>query len=95
MKSNKTEIYCILNAILFGVILNLLLPLFFKHFATAEEIKPPNGATSLSLKGQFMHMMVHHNQVPLMSSIIVALIVGLSVFMGYKFQPVEHLIKYI
>ena len=53
--------------------------------ATPEEIKPPLGANSLSMKSQFMHMMVHHNQVPFMSSIIVGLIVGLSVLISSQF----------
>ena len=70
----------ILKACVFGIILNLVLPFILKPFATPQEIKPPNGAASLSYKGQFMHMMVHHNQVPFMSSLIIALIVGLSVF---------------
>ena len=52
--------------------------------ATSEEVKPLKGAASLSLKGQFMHMMVHHNQVMLSSSVIIALIVGLSVFGAEK-----------
>jgi hypothetical protein len=30
------------------------------------------------MKGQVVHMLVHHNQVPWTSSIVVALIVGLS-----------------
>ncbi len=70
----------ILKACVVGIILNLVLPFILKPFATPQEIKPPNGAASLSYKGQFMHMMVHHNQVPFMSSLIIALILGLSVF---------------
>ena len=83
------KIYCIFNSIIFGVLLNLILPLILKPFATNEEIKPPNGAKNLSYKGQFMHMMVHHNQVPFMSSFIVALIVGLSVYLGYLVKPTQ------
>ena len=83
MKENKSK--CLQNSVLMGVILNLVLPYLFKQFATQEEIKPPNGAASLSLKGQFMHMMVHHHQVPFMSSFIIALIVGLSVYLGYNY----------
>ena len=83
MKENKTK--CLQNAVLMGIILNLVLPYLLKPFATKEEIKPPNGAASLSLKGQFMHMMIHHNQVPFMSSMIIALIVGLSVYLGYYY----------
>ena len=57
--------------------------------ATEEEISPPNGAENLSLKGQFVHMMVHHNQVPFMSSLIIALIVGLSIYLGYVLEPMK------
>jgi len=78
--------YIIINSIIYGVILNIILPLVLGPFATEEEKVPPNGAASLSLKSQFMHMMVHHNQVPFMSSVIIAIIVGLSVFLGKQFK---------
>ena len=84
LKPSKEQLRCILNASLYGIILNLILPFIFINFATQEEIKPPKGASQLSVKGQFMHMMVHHNQVPFTSSLIVALIVGLSVYLGYQ-----------
>ena len=80
---------CIINAVLMGVLLNLGLPLVLKPLATPEEVKPPKGAASLSLKGQFMHMMVHHGQVPFMSSVIIAIIVGLSVYLGYLLNPTK------
>lgn len=83
MGVNLSKLKCIGNAVIFAVLLNLLLPLIMKQFANKEEVNPPHGAASLSLKGQFMHMMIHHNQVPFMSSVIVALIVGLSVYLGY------------
>ena len=85
------ERYCIMNAAIMGIILNLVLPLLLTPLATKEEVSPVNGSASLSYKGQFMHMMVHHNQVPLMSSLIVALIVGLSVYLGYRLKLKERL----
>tara|TARA_Y100001935_G_scaffold255363_2_gene267962 strand:- start:3133 stop:3411 length:279 start_codon:yes stop_codon:yes gene_type:complete len=85
--------YCIYNAILLGVILNVVLPYVVGPFATDEEKIPPNGAASLTYKGQFMHMMVHHNQVPVTSSVIIALIVGLSVYLGYVLKPIERVLK--
>ena len=91
----SSEVYCIANAILMGVVLNIVLPLILSPIAKEEEKNPPNGAASLSFKGQFMHMMIHHNQVVFMSSLIIALIVGLSVFLGYKLKPVERLIKLV
>jgi len=90
-----SEVYCIVNAILMGIVLNIVLPLVISPFATDEEKKPPNGAASLSFKSQFMHMMVHHNQVAFMSSLIIALIVGLAVFLGYKLKPLERVMKLI
>ena len=87
------DMNCILNSVIFGIILNLVLPALLKPFATEEEIKPPNGAENLTLKGQFMHMMVHHNQVPFMSSVIIAIIVGLSVYLGYIINPMKYISK--
>jgi hypothetical protein len=80
------ESNCILNSALYGILLNLVLPLILKPFATQQEIKPENGTKNLSYTGQFMHMMVHHSQVPFMSSLIVGLIVGLSVYLNYNFR---------
>tara|TARA_B100002019_G_C21240471_1_gene585232 strand:- start:515 stop:799 length:285 start_codon:yes stop_codon:yes gene_type:complete len=88
------EGYCLANAIFMGVLLNILFSLLFPPFATNEEQKRPQlQAASLPLKGQFMHMMVHHNKILFMSSLIIALIVGLSVFLGYKLKPCERLMK--
>jgi hypothetical protein len=84
---------CIANAVIMGVVLNLVLPLLLTPFATKEEIDPPAGATALCYKGQFMHILVHHKQVPLMSSFIVALIVGLAVYLGYKLKPYESVFR--
>jgi len=58
-----------------AVLLNIMLPMLLQPLATTEEIKPPNGAGSLDFKGQLMHMFVHHAQVPVSSSVIVAVIV--------------------
>ena len=70
--------------VIVSVVLNLVLPVFFTPFASPEEIKPTSGAENLSFKGQFMHMLVHHGQVPFTSSLIIALVVGLSVVLGKR-----------
>ena len=69
-----------------ALLINLILPYILKPFATKNEIKPPNGAHNLSFKEQLMHMFVHHAQVPLTSSIIIAVIVSLSVYLSYQFE---------
>tara|TARA_B100001250_G_scaffold12545_1_gene10934 strand:+ start:66 stop:317 length:252 start_codon:yes stop_codon:yes gene_type:complete len=71
-----------LKAAIVGIVLNVLLPFILTPLATPEEVKPQGGAGSLSFKGQFMHMMVHHNQVMVTSSLIIALIVYLSVMLA-------------
>ena len=85
----KSVSSCVINACLYAVIINLVLPFVAKPFATPEEIKPPNGAGNLSFKSQVMHMLVHHAQVPITSSIIIVLIVGLSITLGYRFKILQ------
>tara|TARA_Y100000591_G_scaffold332494_1_gene370032 strand:- start:2184 stop:2432 length:249 start_codon:yes stop_codon:yes gene_type:complete len=80
MKAVKYSLY----AALIGVVLNVVLSYILSPFATKEEIKPPNGAANLSFKEQIMHMLVHHKQVMITSSLIVALLVGLSTFFALK-----------
>jgi len=75
---------CIRDSVIIAVLLNLLLPAIVKPYATPEEIKPPHGADKLPFKSQIVHMLVHHAQVPITSSLIIAAIVGLSVFLHYK-----------
>jgi len=64
------------------VLLNLILPTLAKPLANKDEISPPNGAGNLSFKGQVMHMLVHHGQVPLTSSLIVALLVIIALYLS-------------
>ena len=84
---------CIMNAVFFAIVLNIVLPILLSPFATQEEIKPKDGAASLPMKSQFMHMMVHHQQVPITSSFIVALIVALAIILGYSLKPSETIMK--
>ena len=78
------EVKCAGISSIIAVLLNLILPYLVKGYATKEEIKPKNGTNTLSLKGQLMHMMVHHAQVPLSSSIIIFTITFLAIVIGYK-----------
>ena len=75
----------LIKPIMIGVGINLVLPQIVKPIATPDEIKPPTGnAKDLSFKSQLVHIMVHHTQVPISSSIIVGAIVGLSVYLAKK-----------
>ena len=77
----------LLKPVMIGVAINIVLPMIVKPFATPDEIKPPTGnAKDLNMKQQIIHMMVHHAQVPVSSSIIVGTIVGLSVFISGKIK---------
>ena len=77
----------LIKPVIIGVGINLVLPMIVKPFATPEEIKPPTGnAGDLNFKQQLVHIMVHHTQVPISSSIIVGTIVGLSVYLAGKIK---------
>ena len=67
---------------LIGVLLNIILAYVLSPLATKNELKPPNGAQNLNFKSQIMHMLVHHKQVIFTSSLIIALLVGLSVYLA-------------
>ena len=73
-----------LKAAAIGVVLNVVLSYALSPFATEDEIKPPNGAKNLSFKSQIMHMLVHHKQVMLTSSLIIAVVVGLSCWLACR-----------
>ena len=75
----KFDAKLVLLAVLVGIVVNLVLPFALKPLATQDQIKPPNGAENLPFFDQLMHMFVHHAQVPLTSSLIVAVIVLVSV----------------
>jgi len=70
---------------LVGVFLNIVLSLGLSPFATSQQIKPPNGAANLDLFSQIMHMLVHHKQVLLVSSLIIFVLVYLSVEISKQF----------
>ena len=87
------QIYIIMNIDIPGtikltiiaVILNLIIPHAFEKMASHHEVKPPKGAHKLSMKSQLMHIFVHHAQIPISGSIIVALIVILSKIIADNF----------
>jgi len=85
----KSGLKCVINACIYAVVLNIILPTIVKPYATKEEINPPNGADKLSFKSQLMHMLVHHGQVPLTSSLIIIVIVSLSITLGYNFKILQ------
>lgn len=76
----------VFNSVNVAMLLNLVLPFIVKPFATETQIKPPNGAGKLSFYDQIIHMLVHHAQVPLTSSLIIGIIVGLSVFISKTYD---------
>lgn len=87
------EIVVAISASIFAVILNIVLPLILKPMATPEEVAPVDGPGSLDVKGQFMHMMVHHAETPITSSLIVGVIVFLSVLLTSKITVFTNIIN--
>ena len=80
MRSQKL----IMTSVVVSVLLNIVLSLVASPFATKDQVKPPNGAANLPFLSQIMHMLVHHKQVMLSSSLIVALLVGISCWIACR-----------
>jgi len=73
-----------LKTAVIGVLLNVVLAYALSPFASKEEVKPPNGASNLPFKSQIMHMLVHHKQVIVSSSLIIALLTGISCWIACR-----------
>ena len=72
--------YYILGPVIIAIMINIIVPNIVKKFATEKQITPPEGAHKLSYFDQLIHMFVHHAQVPLTSSVIIAVIVSVSIY---------------
>lgn len=76
----------LVKAALVAVILNVALPFVIAPFASEKEKNACIKDKQLNLKEKFMVMLLHHKEMPAMSSAIVALVVVLSVVIGEKMR---------
>jgi len=74
----------LVNSVIYAIILNVAISFAIDFIATEKEKKPPNGANNLNFKEQIIHMFVHHKQVIFASTMIVAVVVGLSIAFAQK-----------
>ena len=74
----------IVKAALVSVILNLILPLILYPFATEREQNACIKDVDLNIKERFMVMLLHHKHMPVMSSIIIALVITISILIGER-----------
>ena len=85
-RASPREMKISLYAGLIGVLLNIVLSAAVMPFATSDQITPPNGAENLSYFSQFIHMLVHHNQVVLTSSLIIFKLVYISTIVSLSIR---------
>ena len=74
------EFKCIINAMFFAILLNLVLPILADYLP-------------MNKSNEYFKMLAHHKMTPVSSSVIVVIITGLSVYLGYLFKPYEHAMK--
>ena len=79
---NNKQMKFLLCVVAVSVVLNIVLPMLAAQVASPEQAHPSVSPAELSLVDQVVHMFVHHSQVPVTSSIIVAAIVAISVCLG-------------
>jgi len=76
------EFKCIINASIFAILLNLVLPILVDYLPVNKS-------------NEYFKMLSHHKMTPVSSSVIVAVITGLAVYLGYLVKPVERLQKLV
>ena len=74
----------IVKAAFVSVVLNLVLPLILYPFATEREQNACIKDVDLNIKERFMVMLLHHKHMPIMSSIIIALVITISILIGER-----------
>tara|TARA_Y100000389_G_C17394114_1_gene481567 strand:+ start:452 stop:718 length:267 start_codon:yes stop_codon:yes gene_type:complete len=82
---------CILNSMIIGVLISFVMPHVLLYFADPEEVKLPLEMEDKSMKYKLMHLMAHKSTMPLLCAMIVASIVGASVYLGYVIDPMKML----
>jgi len=85
----KSGFSCVLNACIYAVVLNLVLPRLFTMNLTDEEKKPTGCPSKMSMKSQIMHMLYHHSRAPISTSLILVIFVSLSITLGYRFKIIQ------
>lgn len=75
-----------LYAGLVGIFINAILSATVMPFATSDQIVPPQGAAKLPLFSQVIHMLVHHNQVMITSSLIIFAVIYASTIISLSLQ---------
>ena len=87
---NNTGLWIlIITSIIIVVILNLIIPQIFLQVATDEE-KDIN-VDDMDLKSNFMKLMVFNSKLPFTSSLVLALSLLISVYLGsyIKIRPTD------
>uniref|UniRef100_A0A6C0KBW0 Uncharacterized protein n=1 Tax=viral metagenome TaxID=1070528 RepID=A0A6C0KBW0_9ZZZZ len=72
----KVVVISVLISMFISMVINVVVPYISKPYAT--QTKPPNGAID-----QIIYVFVHQAQVPIASTLIIAIIVAASVFLSY------------
>ena len=85
----KSGIGCVLNACIYAVILNLVLPKLLTLNLTDEEKKPTGCPSKMSMKSQIMHLLYHHSRAPVSTSLVLVVFVSLSITLGYRFKIIQ------
>tara|TARA_Y100000389_G_scaffold189391_1_gene213065 strand:- start:319 stop:591 length:273 start_codon:yes stop_codon:yes gene_type:complete len=86
-----SEYNCIINAMIVSVLLGFVVPRVLLMFTDPDKVKQPLQMDHLSEKDKLIHLMAHHIQLPLLTSVIIAIVVGLSVYLGYQLKPYNKL----
>ena len=88
LNTSKTVLNKSGYAALIGVFINIILSMVVMPFATDDQITPPDGAAKLPFFSQIMHMLVHHNQVLLTSSLIIFVLVFIATNLSLSLKTV-------
>lgn len=80
-----SEFNCMTKVTGVFILLLLIIPFLAKDFTTQSEIKPIGGLKNLTVKGRFMHLLVHFSQFPMETIILLSIMLIISFYVSQIF----------
>ena len=87
---DTSEYNCLINAVLFTVVIYYILSYFATNNLTKEE-KNTSELSNLSFISQIKYKLAVGYKTPLSSCIFVGMLVAVSIWLGYYFKPYQEI----
>lgn len=89
LRVNTNLITLIITSVVILLILNFTIPNILLPYVKHNQSHPKDGIENLSFKDKFLHLMYFLAKAPILSSLVLVIMCGISIFLGslIKIRP--------